>query len=364
MPIDQHIWRINSNKPEEIKEVTLDYEKNLEEIIYNDIRILNSQWLLIGRQIITDYNKYIDLLAIDKNGNLIIIELKRDKTPREVVAQALDYASWVKSIGSEKVATIYKDFDEKYLKRGKSFSQVFQDAFNIELDESIVNQGHQIVIVASSFDESTERIVKYLSDSEIPINVIFFKVFSDNDTSYISRAWMIEPEETEDNSQNISSKEPWNREYYVSFGEGKRRNWADALKYGFISAGGGTWYSNTLSYLRPGDKVWVNIPGTGYVGVGEVLSTVEKADKPIFEVNGNLKSLYELDYDGSYSYGKDDVDDDERAEYIVRVKWSHSVNKENAVKEIGFFGNQNSVCRPRSSKWRFTIDTLKEKWKI
>ncbi|MFC1755719.1 DUF91 domain-containing protein, partial [Thermoproteota archaeon] len=61
------------------------------------------RWLLIGRNVLTAHNKYIDLLAIDENGNLIIIELKRDKTPREVVAQALDYATWVKGLQAENV---------------------------------------------------------------------------------------------------------------------------------------------------------------------------------------------------------------------------------------------------------------------
>jgi len=44
----------------------------------------------------------IDLLCIDESGNLIVVELKRDKTPREVTAQTLDYASWVDSLTSER----------------------------------------------------------------------------------------------------------------------------------------------------------------------------------------------------------------------------------------------------------------------
>ena len=37
----------------------------------------------------------IDLLAMDGEGRLIIIELKKDRIPREIVAQVLDYASCV-----------------------------------------------------------------------------------------------------------------------------------------------------------------------------------------------------------------------------------------------------------------------------
>src|SRR3954467_14646197 len=68
---------------------------------------------------------------------------------------------------------------------------------------------------------------------------------------------------------------PWNgRDFYYSAGEGDRRRWSDMVRYGFISAGGGRWYSRTLRVLSPGDRVWALIPKVGYVGVGSVLETV------------------------------------------------------------------------------------------
>ncbi|CCQ12022.1 hypothetical protein PALB_29230 [Pseudoalteromonas luteoviolacea B = ATCC 29581] len=92
MAIEQGIWKIGE-KPTKLKTITLESEQQLEDQIVADISILNTNWLLIGRQVRTDFDKYIDLLAIDASGSVIIIELKRDKTPRDVVAQALDYAS-------------------------------------------------------------------------------------------------------------------------------------------------------------------------------------------------------------------------------------------------------------------------------
>jgi RecB family endonuclease NucS len=43
--------------------------------------------MVIGRQVPTSYGKRIDLLAIDAGGDLHAIELKRDRTPREVSIQ-------------------------------------------------------------------------------------------------------------------------------------------------------------------------------------------------------------------------------------------------------------------------------------
>lgn len=54
--------------------------------------------MLIGREVRTDHSGFIDLLALNADARLIVIELERDLTPREVVAQGLDYASRVREL--------------------------------------------------------------------------------------------------------------------------------------------------------------------------------------------------------------------------------------------------------------------------
>src|SRR6185312_15462606 len=105
---------------------------------------------------------------------------------------------------------------------------------------------HQIVIVAATLDASTERIVNYLSDKGIPINVLFFQVFQATDGKLLSRTWLIDPIQTEGKAAPAGvPKGEWNGEYYFAFGHDRSRNWDDAVKYGFVSAGGGAWYSRT-----------------------------------------------------------------------------------------------------------------------
>jgi RecB family endonuclease NucS len=85
-------------------------EQVLEEMIVSDPRILSGEWMLIGRQEVTSYGGRIDLLAIAPDGSLVLIELKRDRTPREIIAQALDYASWIEQLTPEKIVQIYQRF--------------------------------------------------------------------------------------------------------------------------------------------------------------------------------------------------------------------------------------------------------------
>ena len=95
--------------------------------------ILSSEWMLVGRQVGTGHGGWIDLLAIAPDGTLVVVELKRDKTPREVVAQALDYASWIEGLEADDIAAIYSKF-----KYGESLSQDFLAFFGQPLDEDSI----------------------------------------------------------------------------------------------------------------------------------------------------------------------------------------------------------------------------------
>lgn len=350
MPVRNALWRVGA-EPRLLREGKLPSELTLEHMIVGAPSILSDEWMLIGRQVATGNGGYIDLLAIAPDGSLIVIELKRDRTPREVVAQALDYASWVEALGSEEVAEIYGKFRPDH-----DLAKEFSERFGHVLDEDTINESHQVVIVAASLDPSTERIVNYLSERDIPINVLFFQVFQDGDEQLLSRTWLIDPSETQVNAAAGAGSDhaSWNGEFYSSFGHSETRNWEEARKYGFICGGGGTWYSNTLKLLDVNDRVWVNIPHTGYVGVARVTGTRQPANE--FTIDGQPA----LDVLKEGNYHRELADDLDRCEYFVPVHWLDAVPIEQAINEIGLFGNQNTVCKPRTPKWRTTIDRLKK----
>lgn len=99
MSLELGVWRVDGTGPIRLAASQLALEADLERFIESDPTILGEQLMLIGRQVPTAYGKFIDLLAIDADGDLHVLELKRDRTPREVVAQVLDYGSWVTDLG-------------------------------------------------------------------------------------------------------------------------------------------------------------------------------------------------------------------------------------------------------------------------
>lgn len=349
MPISHAVWTV-SKAPVEISQGVLPSEQMLEDMIVAQPRILSSEWMLIGRQIDTGYGGRIDLLAIAPDGSLVLVELKRDRTPREVVAQALDYAAWVEGLDADDVVAIYSRF-----RRGQSLSNDFQQRFGQPLDEEMINETHQIVIVAATLDASSERIVNYLNDRGLAINVLFFQVFDHGESQLLSRAWLIDPGDVQVQAASTGrrgEKEPWNGEFYVSFGESASRSWDEAVRYGFVSGGGGTWYSNSLRMLSEGDRIWAKIPGKGFVGVGRVTGSRVPAKDFIID---NRPALEVLQAD----YHRDFSQDPEKAEYFVPVEWDRTVTEDKAVQEVGMFGNQNTVCKPVTPTWRTTVERLK-----
>jgi hypothetical protein len=211
MAIRHAIWKV-SPTPQQLVESSLSNEQLLETMIVAEPRILSDEWMLIGRQENTGYGGRVDLVAIAPDASLVLIELKRDRTPREVVAQALDYAGWVEKLKAEDIIAMYGRFAPQ-----KNFSADFQKRFGQALDEESLNQSHQIIIVASSLDDKTERIISYLSGRDIPINVLFFQVFTHGSDQLISRAWLPDPVATQVKAATPTAEpnEPWNGERIV-----------------------------------------------------------------------------------------------------------------------------------------------------
>jgi len=351
MPIRQSIWKVGDT-PQQLPATRLASEQQLEDMIVANPELLSDELMLIGRQEDTGRGGRIDLLAISPDGSLTLVELKRDRTPREVVAQALDYASWVENLETDEIVAIYGRF-----KPGGSLAAAFRERFGADLDEEALNASHQVIVVAAALDDSTERIVGYLGSRGVSINVLFFQVFEHGTDKFFSRAWLIDPIQTQSTPVEKGPKEPWNGEFYVSFGADQFRSWKDARKYGFVSGGGGAWYTRTLALLSPGDRIWVKAPGHGYIGVARVTGSRQPAAE--FRVKtGKGESLY-VDVSEVEARLRKYLDDPEMTEYFVPVEWLETRSLDDAVQEIGFFGNQNTVCKPTSKKWRTTVERLK-----
>ncbi|MEV9640830.1 DUF91 domain-containing protein [Mammaliicoccus sciuri] len=353
MPIEVGIWNVTGSNINRLNFSRIESETKLETILQRDFSIIDENVLILGRQIATSHGKYIDILGVTADGELAIYELKKHQTPREVVAQAIDYASWAQSLSYDAVIDLYEE------KNGNSLEEAFETKFGYPLPEEL-NNSHQMIIICAELDPATERIIQYLSSNyDVPINAVYFRFFKENDNEYLTRTWLIDPSITEEkmiSTQNDKKKETWNkRDFVVNFEDGIHRSWNDARKYGYISAGNGKWFSQTLHNLFVGARVFCMIPGKGYVGVGIVTHKAVPLKDAFIESQNDNKRL--IDCKLTDNNFKHDLDDLEKCEYVVKVEWLKKNPIEQAYWTKGLRANQNSAYKLTS---QFTIDKLEE----
>lgn len=140
---------------------------HLEQWLKSNPEILGKDVAIIGQQVYTKSGP-LDFLGIDRQGNLVIIELKREKLPREVLAQAIDYAS--------DVATYEPDYlNEICLKySGQILADYLAVKFpDINFEDIAVNQTQKILLVGFSVEEPLHRMIEWLSEKyNLAVNAI------------------------------------------------------------------------------------------------------------------------------------------------------------------------------------------------
>ena len=207
-------------------------EDQLQAWIAADPRLIGLDVIVLGREVATEFGGRIDILGLDREGNIVVVECKRDRTPRDIIAQILDYASWVSKLATREVHEIAHN------KLGKPLQTAFQDRFGIGLPENL-NESHSLIIVASEFDSSSRRIVSYLAEEHgLAINTAFFNTFEHEGQTFLTTDWLLDQEEVVERAER-KAKAPWSGLWYYNVGQSENRSWEDMRRYGFIAAGGG-----------------------------------------------------------------------------------------------------------------------------
>ena len=171
------------------QETNLELEKHLEDWLENSPRALTQEPLLwIGRQTrgsIGESSIVLDLLGIDDAGNLVIVELKRDKTEREALSQLLEYAAWADGLSDVQICEIAEVyFETRSGFEGKTFEESFTEVFDmLETDEfPPLNQNLRLFIVAEQMPARVVDVCRFLRTSHgMDLNCIDVSTFQTED---------------------------------------------------------------------------------------------------------------------------------------------------------------------------------------
>jgi hypothetical protein len=143
-------------------------------IVSNPHLVLEGERIAIfARQPETDYGKRLDLLAIDERGDIVIIELKIRETPRQVVAQALEYAAWVDSLNFDQLDDIAEDYSASVGRDRRGLGDIYAELVSLPdeapsadpeqaLRRVSFNTRQRVVIVAERITDEVEQTLRYL----------------------------------------------------------------------------------------------------------------------------------------------------------------------------------------------------------
>ena len=131
--------------------------------------------LIIGRQIRTDLGGFVDLLGVDREGSAVVVELKRDRTPRDVVAQAIEYAAFASRLDVHELEGILRvhQHDESL-----SLAARHREYFGI--DEAVAvafNKDQRIVIIGQRVTPEIRQTASFLGSKGIRVTCVEFTFF-------------------------------------------------------------------------------------------------------------------------------------------------------------------------------------------
>ena len=212
MATEIKVWQIENGKLAPV-DITMagagrTEPEDLERWIKSNPSILGQDLLIVGEQVQTKSGP-LDFLGMDKSGNVVIIELKRERIPREALAQAMDYASDVASWELDKLS------EECVKYRGQTLDAYINESFeDVDLEDISVNQTQRILLVGTYIEESLQRMIGGLSDNYgVSINAVIFKYIRTKCGDELIARTMIIPEEVEkERSQKQQRKIPMSDE--------------------------------------------------------------------------------------------------------------------------------------------------------
>lgn len=239
---------------------------HLQEWLVHQPDALGEELLIIQKEFdgFDETRERLDLLALDKEGNLVVIENKLDDSGRDVTWQALKYTAYVSGLNKLQIVEIYQHYLDRYCGGGSAVERICEFMEVEELDETVLNPGNgqRMIFIAANFRREVTATVLWLLSRGIRAQCFRVAPYTYGEELFIDLQQIIPTPEAADYMIGISSKEV--EETHVQ-GAQKRRHqlrlqfWTRALEK--LRADGIKLFSN----ISPGRDHWLNA-GSGVRG--------------------------------------------------------------------------------------------------
>lgn len=264
--IDKKTNRITTIKPRKFSDLGFKERENLQEWLEYNTVAFGEELLFIQKEFdgFDDTKERLDLLALDKQGNIVVIENKLDDSGRDVTWQVLKYASYCSSLTKQQIRNIYQEYLDKN-SINESSEMNIADFLDVEdFDEAQLNQTQRIILVSGDYrKEVTSTILWLLNNYNLKIQCFKATPYSFEEQIFLNIEQIIPVKEAEDYTIKMAEKA---QEEQTTKNELKGRYklrmefWTELLK-DFNNQ------SHLFSNISPAKSNWISA-GSGVSGVG------------------------------------------------------------------------------------------------
>lgn len=258
--------RITQIKSCSFSELGFKEREHLQEWLEHNPDAFGEELLLIQKEFdgFDDTKERLDLLAIDKQGNLVIIENKLDDSGRNATWQVLKYASYCSSLSKQQIKDIYQDYLNKN-NRNKNSEEIISEFLNAEdFGEIQLNQNQRIILVSGNYrKEVTSTVMWLLTKYNLKIQCFKATPYSFNDQIFLDIRQIIPVKEAEEYTIKMAEKA---QEEQSTQDELKGR-YQVRLEFWKQHLQKFNRKSNLFSNISPSKDNWLSA-GTGVSGVG------------------------------------------------------------------------------------------------
>lgn len=202
--------RIEKISQRTFKELGFRERDHLQEWLANNPSALGEELLIIQKEFsgFSDTNERLDLLALDKQGNLVIIENKLDDSGKDVTWQCLKYASYCSSLKKSQIIKIYQEYLDKYNNQIRAEESISEFLEGFEIEEISLNSGltQRVMLVSGAFRKEVTSTVIWLLNYGLRIQCFQATPYSFNDQLFLNIEQIIPTKESEEFSISMAEK--------------------------------------------------------------------------------------------------------------------------------------------------------------
>ena len=237
--IDRNEKRMSELPKSTFSDLGIREREDLQEWIANTPEALGEELLVIQKEFagFDETRERLDLLALDKDGSLVIIENKLDDTGRDVVWQALKYVAYCSTLKKSEIVEMFQDYLRKQGRGGEDASRLICDFLEAEtMEEVSLNSGSdpRVILVAANFRKEVTSTVLWLISKGVKARCMKATPYVHGDEILLDINQIIPTPEAEGYMIKMSSKDSEEKE--ASAGRSlhvqiRLKYWAQMLNY-------------------------------------------------------------------------------------------------------------------------------------